>query len=130
MSGFEVSGIVLGSLPLVVTALQAYCKFMRDWSKTPSELKSLDRQLTTERAKLYNVCYLLINDVVPQGEIESMLQNPFGPRWRVPRTNDRIRRILWDSYGPFEQTITEIKEALDSIMCRLRVQISPDGQVR
>ncbi|KAH7193852.1 uncharacterized protein B0J16DRAFT_395843 [Fusarium flagelliforme] len=129
MSGFEVAGIVLGSLPLVVTALQAYCKFMRDWSKTQSELKSLDRQLNTERAKLYNVCYLLINDVVPQGEIESMLQNPFGPRWRVPRTNNRVRRILWESYGAIEQTITEMKEALDSIMRRLRVQISPDGQV-
>ncbi|KAJ4122765.1 hypothetical protein NW768_010208 [Fusarium equiseti] len=129
MSGFEVAGIVLGSLPLLVTALEAYCKFMRDWGKAPSELKSLNRQLTTERAKLQNVCYLLISGVVQQRDIESMLQNPFGPLWRVPGPNERIRRRLWDSYGPFEQTITEIQEALNRIMRRLRVQISPDGEV-
>ncbi|OBS29521.1 hypothetical protein FPOA_03458 [Fusarium poae] len=129
MSGFEVAGIVLGSLPLLVTALETYCKFMRDWGKAPSELKSLNRQLTTERAKLYNVCDLLINDVVPQRDIEPMLLSPFGPLWRVPETNDKIRRRLWDAYDPFEETIVEIQEALEAIMSRLRVQISQDGQV-
>ncbi|RGP65705.1 hypothetical protein FLONG3_9098 [Fusarium longipes] len=123
MSGFEVVGIVLGSLPLLVTALETYCKFMRDWGKAPSELKSLNRQLTTERAKLYNVCDLLISDVVPQRDIEPMLLSPFGPLWRVPETNDRIRRRLWDAYGPFEQTIVEIQEALEAIMARLRVHV-------
>ncbi|KAJ4022609.1 hypothetical protein NW752_000185 [Fusarium irregulare] len=129
MSGFEVAGIVLGSLPLLVTALEAYCKFMRDWGKAPLELKSLNRQLTTERAKLYNVCDLLISDVVPQRDIDSMLQNPFGLLWRIPATNDKIRRRLWDSYDPFEQTMEEIQEALESIMRRLRVQISQTGEV-
>ncbi|KAK3896367.1 hypothetical protein C8A05DRAFT_40124, partial [Staphylotrichum tortipilum] len=60
MSGFEVAGIVLGSIPLIVTAVEAYIKFMRDWGKIPSELKSLNRQLTTERAKLYNVLEQLL----------------------------------------------------------------------
>ncbi|GKU02772.1 hypothetical protein FLAG1_06645 [Fusarium langsethiae] len=129
MPGFEVAGIVLGSLPLLVTALETYCKFMRDWGKVPLELKSLHRQLTTERAKLYNVCNLLIVDVVPQRDIEPMLLGPFGPLWRVSETNEIIRRRLWDSYGPFEATIREIKEALEAIMRQLRVQISEDGQV-
>ncbi|EYB22228.1 hypothetical protein FG05_10509 [Fusarium graminearum] len=129
MSGFEVAGIVLGSLPLLVTALETYCKLMRDWGKAQSELKSLNRQLTTERAKLYNVCDLLVSDVVPQRDIEPMLLSPFGPLWRVPETNERIRRRLWDAYSPFEETVAEIKEALETIMERLRVQISQDGQV-
>lgn len=130
MSGFEIAGIVLGSLPLLVTALEAYCQFMRDWHKAPSELKSLNRQLTTERAKLYNVCDLLISDVVEQKEIEAMLRNPFGPLWRIPETNKKIRRRLCDSYDPFEQAIVEIQEALDNIMRHLRVQISQTGEVR
>ena len=116
MSGFEVAGIALGSLPLLVTALEAYCTFMRNWGKIPSELRSLNRQLTTERARLCNICELLISDAVPQEDIAPMLQNPFGPSWRAPETDERIRRRLWDSYGPFEQTITEIQEALDSIL--------------
>jgi hypothetical protein len=130
MSGFEVAGIVLGSLPLLVTALEAYCKFIRDLGKAPLELKSLNRQLTTERAKLYNVCGLLISDVVEQKQIEPMLRNPFGPLWRIPETNNKIVMRLWNSYEPFEQAITEIQEALDNIMRRLRVQISENGQAR
>ncbi|KAF9769108.1 hypothetical protein IL306_013522 [Fusarium sp. DS 682] len=129
MSGFEVAGIVLGSIPLVISALEAYSKFMRDWGKATSELRSLHRQLSTEQIKLRNVCQLLISDVVPQQDIEQMLANPFGPLWIVKETNDKIRKRLWDAYGPFEDTVAEIRETLENIMERLRVHISDDGQV-
>ncbi|KIL85100.1 hypothetical protein FAVG1_11529 [Fusarium avenaceum] len=129
MSGFEVAGIVLGTLPLLVSALETYSKFMRDWGKAPSELRSLNRQLTTERAKLYNVCDLLISDAVSHQDIEPMLLNPFGPLWKVKETNDKIRRRLWDAYKPFEETVIEVDEALQSIMQRLGVQVSVDGEV-
>ncbi|KAF7553522.1 hypothetical protein G7Z17_g3534 [Cylindrodendrum hubeiense] len=107
MSGLEVVGIALGTIPLLVSALDAYCSLMRDWGKAPSELKSLNRQLTTERAKLYNVCDQLINDVVPQRDIEPMLQDPFGPLWQAKETNDKIRQRLWKS--------KDYQDALDTI---------------
>ncbi|CAG1999665.1 unnamed protein product [Fusarium graminearum] len=129
MSGIEVVGIVLGSFPLVVTALEAYCKFMRDWGKASSELKSLNRRLSTEKAKLFNVCNILISDVVPQRDIEPMLESPFGPLWRVPEINKKVRWRLSGDYDRFEDNITEIKGALEAIMRRLRIHISQDGQV-
>ncbi|KAL6399890.1 hypothetical protein AUP68_17299 [Ilyonectria robusta] len=129
MSGFEVAGIVLGTIPLLVSALDAYCSLMRDWGKAPSELKSLNRQLTTERAKLYNVCDQLISDVVPQRDIEPMLQDPFGPLWQAKETNEKIRRRLWRSYEPFQDTVQEVGEALDDVMQRLRVHVTHDGKV-
>ncbi|KAF5708852.1 hypothetical protein FGLOB1_6221 [Fusarium globosum] len=130
MSGFEVAGIVLGTLPLVVTALEAYSNFLRDWGKAPAELRSLNRQLSTERVRLCNVCEQLISDVVSHRDIEPMLQDPFGPLWQAKETNDRIRRRLWDSYGPFEDTVKEVEEALQSVMLRLRIDVSPDGTVQ
>ncbi|KAI8719935.1 hypothetical protein NCS52_00775800 [Fusarium sp. LHS14.1] len=129
MSGFEVAGIVLGTLPLVVTALEAYSNFLRDWGKAPAKLRSLNRQLSTERVRLCNVCEQLISDVVPQRDVEPMLQDPFGPLWQGKETNDRIRQRLWDLYGPFEDTVKEVEEALDSVMQRLRVDVSPSGKV-
>ncbi|KAH7165847.1 hypothetical protein EDB81DRAFT_680092 [Dactylonectria macrodidyma] len=128
MSGIEAVGIVLGTIPLLVTALEAYCGFMRDWGKAHSELRSLNRQLTTEQAKLYNVCNQLISDVVPQRDIEPMLKDPFGPLWQIEETNAKIRRRLWSSYSPFEETVVEVKEVLDSVMQRLSVQVTRDGQ--
>ncbi|KAF5583095.1 uncharacterized protein FSUBG_13216 [Fusarium subglutinans] len=130
MSGFEIAGIVLGTLPLVVTALEAYSNFLRDWGKAPAELRSLNRQLSTERVRLCNVCEQLISDVVSQRDIEPMLQDPFGPLWQAKETNDRIRRRLWDSYSPFEDTVKEVEDALQSVMMRLRIDVSADGTVQ
>ncbi|KAH6844728.1 hypothetical protein B0I37DRAFT_327480 [Chaetomium sp. MPI-CAGE-AT-0009] len=129
MSGFEVAGVVLGSIPIVITALEAYINFMKDWGKIPSELKSIHRQLTTERAKLYNVCDQLLVDVVPQRDIEPMLQDPMGPLWQAKEINEKIRRVLWNSYDPFAKTVLEIQDALGDIMERLRVQVTSNGQV-
>lgn len=128
MSGFEVAGIVLGSIPLIVSAVEAYINFMKGWGKVTSELRSLNRQLTTERAKLYNVCDQLLGDLVPQRDIEPMLQDPMGPLWHAEGTNDKIRCILWNSYTPFEKTVLEIREALEDMMERLKVSITPNGQ--
>ncbi|KAF5983424.1 hypothetical protein FBULB1_3802 [Fusarium bulbicola] len=122
--------IVLGTLPLVVTALEAYSNFLRDWGKAPAELRSLNRQLSTERVRLCNVCEQLISDVVSQRDIEPMLQDPFGPLWQAKETNDRIRRRLWDSYSPFEDTVKEVEEALQTVMMRLRIDVSADGTVQ
>ncbi len=81
MSGFEIAGIVLGSFPLLVTALEAYINFMKDWGKIPSEMNSLHRQLTTEQVNLHNVLERLLGDMVPQRDVEPMLEDPMGPLW-------------------------------------------------
>lgn len=129
MSGFEVAGAVLGTLPLVIAAVEAYIGFMKDWGKAASELKSINRQLTTERSKLYNICEQLLSDVVPQRDIEPMLQDPFGPLWQAEETKKRIRRRLWNSYEPFETTVIEIQEALQTVKEKLSVDVTRNGQV-
>lgn len=128
MSGFEIAGLIIGTIPLVVTAVEAYISFMKDWGKTTSELRSINRQLTTERAKLYNVLEQLLGDIVSQEDVEPMLEDPFGPSWKTDQANSGIRRRLRDSYGPFEQTVLEVQEALVDVMGRLSVEVTPDGK--
>jgi hypothetical protein len=128
MSGFEVAGVVLGSLPLVISAVEAYINFLKDWGKATSELRSIHRQLKTERTKLYNVCEQLLLDIVPARNIEPMLQDPMGPLWQIKEANDKIRRVLWNSYSPFEATVAEVKDALDNLAQRLKIDITRDGQ--
>ncbi|KAK4236282.1 hypothetical protein C8A03DRAFT_45689 [Achaetomium macrosporum] len=111
MSGFDVAGAVLGTLPM---------NLMKDWGKAASELKSIHQQLTTERAKLYNVCDQLLSDLVPQKDIEPMLGNPF----------TGIRRRLWQLYDCFEKTVLEIQKALETVKQRLSIDVANDGQVK
>jgi len=129
MSGFEIAGVVLGTLPLIITAVEAYIGFMKDWGKVASELKSINRQLSTERSKLYNVCDQLLSDIVPQKDVEPMLQDPFGALWQSEDTKKRIRRRLWKSYDSFETTVLEIREALQTVTNKLSVDVTRDGQV-
>ncbi|KAK0744889.1 hypothetical protein B0T21DRAFT_94730 [Apiosordaria backusii] len=82
MSGFEVAGIVLGSVPIVVSALQLYVKGASTINRlrfATKELKSLTRNLQTEHIKLQNVYEKLLADIVPESQIEAMINNPFGP---------------------------------------------------
>jgi len=129
MSGFEVAGVVLGTFPLVITAIEAYMNFLADWGKTTSELRSMHRRLSTEQSKLYNLCDRLLSDIVPQKDIEPMLKDPFGSLWQDLNTNDRIRRRLWASYGPFRATISEVQETMATVEARLKIHVSDDGHV-
>ena len=120
---------MLGTFPLVITAIEAYMNFLADWGKTTSELRSMHRRLSTEQSKLYNLCDRLLSDIVPQKDIEPMLKDPFSPLWQDLNTNDRIRRRLWASYGPFRATISEVQETMTTVEARLKIHISDDGHV-
>ncbi|KAJ4176730.1 hypothetical protein NW759_017507, partial [Fusarium solani] len=63
MSGFEIAGIVLGSIPLVISTLENYSaglSTLQAMRKYRRELQSLIRDLETERIKLQNVCEKLL----------------------------------------------------------------------
>ena len=130
MSGLEVAGLVLGTLPLVIKGLEAYINLLREWRKAPGELKSIHRQLSTDQVAFQNACEHLISDAVPQRDIEEMLQDPFGPLWHRKETELRIRRRLGSSYRPFESTIVEVQDALESVKNKLSIHVSDQGTVR
>ena len=115
MSGLEVAGLVLGSLPLVAKGIQHHIHFVKDWGNSDKELKSVYRQLTTEHVKLCNTCAQLLRDIAPFKDIENMLIDPFGQLWQREEIEQKIRSRLWDSYAPFEKTVFEIQEALEGI---------------
>ncbi|KAK3303044.1 uncharacterized protein B0T15DRAFT_568749 [Chaetomium strumarium] len=112
MSGFEVAGIVLGSIPLVISALEHYgegLSTIQRWRKYKRELQSLVRNLQTERVKLQNVCEKLLVGIVPPSDIEAMIDDPLGGLWRQDAVQKRIQFRLWKSYDVFEATISDIK---------------------
>ena len=118
MSGFEVAGIVLGSIPLVIAALE-HCGqglwTLQRWRKYQRELRSLTRNLETERVKLQNVCEKLLIGLVPPAMIESMIDDPMGDLWKDKETLRNIEIRLWKCFDVFERTIGDIKAAVDEM---------------
>ncbi|KAK4158722.1 hypothetical protein QBC43DRAFT_294774 [Cladorrhinum sp. PSN259] len=67
--------------------------------------------------------------VLPYANVEPMMQDPFGPLCKDKQADEKIRTRLWNYYEPFEQNVLEVREALESIVAQLRVNITSDGEV-
>jgi hypothetical protein len=131
MSGFDVVGVVLGSLPLIISALEHYMDGVRTiqkWRQYIRELRSLIRNLDTERAKFQNICETLLLGIVPSSQIERMIDDPFGPLWLESEVSKKLRVRLWRSFKTFEETVMDMKEAIEEMGRRL--DLGPDGKVR
>ena len=67
MSGFEVAGVVLGSLPLIISALEHYAEGIatakRFW-RYKTELRSLILQVNTERGIFINTLEQLLTGIM------------------------------------------------------------------
>lgn len=130
MSGFEVAGVVLGSIPLIVSALEHYKQGMstiKTWRNYDRELRSLIRNLETEKIRFQDICEKLLIGLVPSSQIEHMVDDPFGRLWRQDSVQDAIKARLWRSYELFHSIVKDMEAAIKDIMRRLDLQ--PDGKV-
>ncbi len=130
MSGFEVAGIVLGSIPLVISALEHAgegISTIKRWLKYKRELESLIRYLRTERLKLQDVCEKLLIGLVPTSEIEAMINDPQGELWLREEVEKKVRARLWKASGLFAETVKGIKVAIDEMKTEIHTQ--KDGNV-
>ncbi|EGU86054.1 hypothetical protein FOPG_11541 [Fusarium oxysporum f. sp. conglutinans race 2 54008] len=115
MSGLEVAGIVLGSIPLLIIALEKYTEglsTLHRWRKYKRELQSLIRNLETERIKLQNVCEKLLLDLVPHYKIEALIDNPMGDLWREEETLKKVQFRLGKGFKVFQDTANDLRATL------------------
>ncbi|KAK3314878.1 hypothetical protein B0H66DRAFT_563859 [Apodospora peruviana] len=125
MSGFEVAGVVLGSLPILVGALELYMKgagTMQKWRFYKRELKSLIRTIETEEVKLKNVYEKLLWGIAPAVQIEKMIDDPFGNLWKEKEIYGRVRLRLSNSFHIFEKRVLDMRDAVDEIKEKLGIQ--------
>ncbi|KAK8022535.1 hypothetical protein PG993_013302 [Apiospora rasikravindrae] len=120
MSGIEVVGLVLGTIPLILTAIEKY-KSVQSWRKYSRELNSLRRSLSAELIILEGTCEKLLTGLVAETDIENMIRKPFGSLWKDERIHRIIRRRLWKAYGSFEGTVEDINEAVEQLSAKLGV---------
>ncbi|KAK1983526.1 hypothetical protein LZ30DRAFT_821649 [Colletotrichum cereale] len=127
MSGFEVAGVVLGSIPLIISALEHYQQgkqVISIWRNYDQERRSLIRNLKTERVRLQNVWERLLIGLVPSNQIERMISEPFGPSWHEEYVQRKIKDRLWTSSAVFEEIMGDMEAAIRDMMRLLH--LDPD----
>lgn len=124
MSGVEVAGIVLGVIPVIVTALQNYAagvSTIKTLRKYERELGSLIRQLKVQTEILRNTCEELLNGIDPASIVDTMLDNPGGTAWEDSEIDQQLKARLQGAYDPYMATLEDMKEAVEEIRSRLRI---------
>jgi hypothetical protein len=122
MSGLEVVGVVLGSIPLIISALEHYrdgVSTIQRWRRYERERQSLVRSLKTERVKMHNICEKLLVGLVSPSQVQAMIQSPFGTLWQEDAVKRKIRARLGDSIEVFESNVEEMRDAMYEMMQRL-----------
>ena len=128
VTGVETAGLVLAAFPIIVSLIESYRKGLepfRIWAKYCRELKLLRKVIDTESVKLLNTCEQLLEPLVPQKKLATMIMHPGSPSWKDPALHSRLESLLGVSYQSFVGALDDIKEVLDELNEKLDVALDP-----
>ncbi|KAI0185433.1 hypothetical protein EV127DRAFT_348325 [Xylaria flabelliformis] len=131
MSGFEVVGIVLGAIPLLVSALEHYERGMKTIQivrRRAKVMHSLATALSTEQTILRNTCETLLGGIIDPEDMKPLLAEPFGSLWQDPGTKALVERRLDHTLKDFKTLVYSMKEAVEEI--RSKLGLGPGFEVR
>lgn len=131
MSGLEVAGVVLGALPLVISALEHYAKGIitakRYW-RYKTELKALMLQVNTESGIFVNTIEQLFTGIVRIEQMADFMASTGSGIWRQQDIEARLKDRLRGSYKIYFDNVQGMESALRKMMEKLA--LDREGKVR
>lgn len=129
MSGVEVIGVVLGAIPLVISALEHYAegvKTIKIVRKAELEFRALARKLEAEHLILRNTLTNLLNDCadIRAATLRSLMDDIGAAGWKEPDVKSALEQRLGESLNSYYKHVQSISEALDTFKSRLYLQSS------
>jgi hypothetical protein len=128
MVGLEIAGVVLGSLPLVISALEHYAEGIntaKKYWRHKSEVRSLILQITTERGIFINTLELLLTGIVRIERMTDYISEPRRDKWQAIEEplKDRLRNV----YDIYFDNVRSMEISLKQMMEKLA--LTPEGKV-
>ena len=120
MSGFEVVGVVLGAIPLIISALENYkttsqrVKYFRH--KEPF-VNRLIQALNEQRYFVEADLFLTLTNAtdLETKEIDDLIHQPCAALFQDQEITDALSQYLGDGYGPYTNALARCELALGSI---------------
>ncbi|KAL9122471.1 MAG: hypothetical protein Q9187_000981 [Circinaria calcarea] len=129
VTGVETAGIVLASIPLVVSALEHYAEGVNTitkWWSYRRELASLVRVLDAEYAQFLGTCEKLLEGLVPPDELEELIADPRGAGWNNHELDRKLKGRLRRSYGSYLSSVKDMEAAVRTLAAKL--ELDPNGK--
>ncbi|KAH6625409.1 hypothetical protein C7974DRAFT_200955 [Boeremia exigua] len=129
MSGLEVAGVVLGALPLIISAMEHYANGVntakRYW-RYKTELRMLILQINTERGILVNTVEQLLTGIVRIEQMTDFVASAGAQAWREAGFDSKLRDRLRGSYEIYVENVRGMEMALRRMM--LKLALDPEGK--
>lgn len=124
MSGLEIAGVVLGSIPLIISALEHYAdgvRTIRRWGRYKYELKSLLGELRTEQTLFRNTTEMLLDGMTDSKLFEQLLNSPGGDLWHDPTLERKLMDRLHTSYDTYMDRLRDMADVIGGFQDRLGI---------
>ncbi|KAJ4319906.1 hypothetical protein N0V94_003678 [Neodidymelliopsis sp. IMI 364377] len=127
MSGLEVAGVVLGALPLVISAFEHYAQGVegvKRYYRYKTQLQNLIDAVKTQKVIFTNTLEQLLTGIVRVDEMTAFIADPAAH----PEVDLRLKGILRDGYEAYFSNVRGMEVALATMMAKLK--LDADGKVR
>jgi hypothetical protein len=117
MSGFEIVGVVLGALPLIITAfenLHSFADKLNLLTNFNSEHREVWNKVKDEETMYRMQLRILLTPLVRDGDLtqaqlETLLSNPNSDAWREAALGTALKKRLGESYDRYLSNVEEIQ---------------------
>ncbi|KAK8073419.1 hypothetical protein PG994_004318 [Apiospora phragmitis] len=119
MSGFEVAGVVLGAIPIVLELLKHYgdaAKRLSYWKKIQVEYLKCKGELELQ-ALLFkkNMRQLLLPLDMDNKEVATLLANPNDPAWKDPNVDHLLEDRLQGTYQLYLEYVKRLEQTMEAL---------------
>lgn len=122
MSGFEIAGIILASLPLIISALENYNEVIDTYKRARKykiEIRRIKHDFDAESAIFLDTLEHLVDGLVPPKQFEELLKEPSSELWKDETLNKRLQGRLGRSYPVYTNSVHEMNATIQHFVERL-----------
>jgi hypothetical protein len=124
MSGFEVAGVVLGAIPLIISAIEHYESNLdraRAFWKWQDELEKAIRGLWIQHSSYELTLRNLLKEVASPVEINEMMGDFRHVLWGSQLLSDALKANLQVAYEVYFHTIKEMESYMITLASHLNI---------
>lgn len=127
MSGFEVAGLVLGAIPLIISAIEHYESSLdraKVFFKWQDVLEKARRDLWIQYSSYEMTLRLLLTDLASEAELEELLNEPKSNLWDDPELINGLREKLGETYQVYVYTVSQMEGCVKTLARHLDIERS------
>lgn len=134
MSGFEVVGVVLGAVPLLISALEHYSdgiEIIGEMLEYREVVQDLVCSFDTATARFRLTCERLLAPLaLPETTLLALLEDPESKAWEEEDLSAQLRKRLGTSYRPYSSSVKRLMKRVNKFAEKLGLDEENGLQVR